>query len=552
MKLFGFEIGKKIDDSKSDLNTSGAKTFAPPYGADDAAIVSSSSASGYYGQVLNIDGVNFNNEKDLILKYRSAATQPECDSAITEIVNAAIISDSDGMPVRLVLDNVELSESIKKKIHDEFFKILILLDFNFRGSDIFRRWYIDGRVYFHKIIDSNRLKDGITEIRMIDPLSIKKVKEVTNKLDKVTGVRTTEVTNEYYLYSEDAGSSTGTSSGIKISPEVITYVPSGMVDEFGKTTISNLHKSVKLVNQLRMMEDALVIYRISRAPERRIFYIDIGNLPKGKAEEYVQGIMSKYRNKLVYDANTGEISDDRKSMSMLEDFWLPRREGGKGTEITTLPGGENLSQIEDILFFQKKLYRSLNVPQNRLEIETVFNVGRVSEISREEVKFQKFINSLRKKFAVLFIDILRTQLILRGIITKDDWSKIKENINVDYIEDNYFSELKDFEIMKERMMMLDSLGENIGKYYSVKWVRSNILNQSDEEIERMDKEIAEEKANSENTDSGDSDEGEDSGIENNDFGIENTEIKNVDNSYKEELHEAQLKMLNSMTKILEE
>lgn len=502
MKLFGFEIGRKIDGAKpsSDEREGTMKSFASPYGADDAAVISSSSTSGYYGQVLNIDGVSFNNEKDLILKYRGASTQPECDNAIIEIVNASIVNDSDGMPVRLILDNVELSESIKTKINDEFKNVLTLLDFNFDGSDIFRRWYIDGRLYYHKVVDPKKTKDGIKEIRMIDPLRIKKVKEVTTKLDKVTGVKTVEVSNEYYLYSDDIGSLTTSQSppsmcaGIKIDPEVVTYVPSGLSDETGRVTISYLHKSVKLVNQLRMMEDSLVIYRISRAPERRIFYIDIGNLPKGKAEEYVQGIMAKYRNKLVYDANTGEISDDRKSMSMLEDFWLPRREGGKGTEITTLPGGENLSQIEDVLFFQKKLHRSLNVPQNRLDSESMFNMGRVSEISREEVKFQKFVNRLRKKFAVLFIDMLRTQIILKGIITPQDWRSIKENLNVDYIEDNYFSELKDFDIIKERIGTVDQLGDKIGKYYSEKWVRSNVLNQSDEEIKQMDEEIAEEKA----------------------------------------------------------
>lgn len=502
MKLFGFEISRKLDGAKSkpDDNEGTMKSFAAPYGTDDAAVISSSSTSGYYGQVLNIDGVSFNNEKDLILKYRGASTQPECDSAITEIVNSAIVNDSDGMPVSLVLDKVELSDSIKKKIRDEFNRLLVILDFNFNGSDIFRRWYIDGRVYYHKIIDPEKLKDGIKEVRMIDPLRIKKVKEVTTRVDKTTGVKTVDVTNEYYLYTDDIGSLTTSqsppamSSGIRIDPNVVTYVPSGLTDETGRVTISYLHKSVKLVNQLRMMEDALVIYRISRAPERRIFYIDIGNLPKGKAEEYVQGIMAKYRNKLVYDANTGEISDDRKSMSMLEDFWLPRREGGKGTEITTLPGGDNLSQIEDVVFFQKKLYRSLNVPLSRLDNESTFNLGRATEISREEVKFQKFVNRLRKKFSILFVDMLKTQLILKGIITPQDWEPIKENLNVDFIEDNYFSELKDFEIMKERLGMLDSLGEKVGKYYSEKWVRSNILNQSDEEIELMDKEIAEERA----------------------------------------------------------
>jgi hypothetical protein len=511
MKLFGFEISRKLDGAKnkSDESEGTLKSFAAPYGNDDAAIISSSSTSGYYGQVLNIDGVSFNNEKDLILKYRGSSTQPECDAAIAEIVNASIINDSNGQPVNVILDEVDLSDAIKKKIHEEFSRILTLLDFNFMGSDIFRRWYIDGRLYYHKIVDPKNLKEGIKELRIVDPLRIKRVKEVTTKIDKVTGFKTVDTSAEYFLYTDDIGSITTSqsppmmSSGLKIDPNAITYVPSGLTDETGRMTISHLHKSVKLINQLRMMEDALVIYRISRAPERRIFYIDIGNLPKGKAEEYVQGIMAKYRNKLVYDANTGEISDDRKTMSMLEDFWLPRREGGKGTEITTLPGGQNLSEIEDVVFFQKKLMKSLNVPLNRLESEATFNIGRASEISREEVKFQKFINRLRKKFSILFVDMLKTQLVLKGIITPQDWDPIKEKMNIDYIEDNYFSELKDFEMLKERLSMLDALGDKVGKYYSEKWVRSNILNQSDEDIERMDTEIAEEQPDEEPQDGGD-------------------------------------------------
>ena len=364
-----------------------------------------------------------------------------------------------------------------------------LLKFNISGDDLFRRWYIDGKLYCHLVVDDKKLKDGIKQIIQIDPLKIKKIKEVTHSIDKVSGVKSSKVSDEYFLYSDDFANST---SGLKINVDNIAYVPSGLTDETGKVSISYLNKSVKLVNQLRMLEDSLVIYRVSRAPERRIFYIDVGNLPKGKSEEYVQGIMAKYRNKLVYDANTGEIRDDRKSMSMLEDFWLPRREGGKGTEISTLPGGDNLSQIEDVLFFQKKLYRSLNVPAGRLESENVFNVGRVSEISREEVKFQKFINKLRKKFSTLFIQVLKVQLILKNVITLDDWDTIEENIAIDYIEDNFFSELKDFEIMRERFTMLDTIAPHIGKYYSDKWVRSNVLNMSDDFIQKMDEQIKDE------------------------------------------------------------
>jgi hypothetical protein len=375
-------------------------------------------------------------------------------------------------------------------IREEFQNITKLLSFNFSGHDIFRRWYIDGKLYYHLLIDPDNIKKGIQEVRLIDPLKIKKIKEVKTKTNPDTGIKTHYVAKEYFLYSDDLGSHT---TAIKIDPTSIVYVPSGNLDDNGKFAVSYLHKSVKLVNQLRIMEDALVIYRISRAPERRIFYIDIGNLPKGKAEQYVQGIMSRYRNKLVYDATSGEVKDDRKAMSMLEDFWLPRREGGRGTEISTLPGGENLSQIDDVIFFQKKLYRSLNVPVGRLDVEgSQYGVGRASEISREEVKFQKFINRLRKKFSVLFIDMLKVQCLLKNICTEAEWPEIRESISVDYIEDNFFSELKDFEILGERLNMLDQIQPHIGKYYSDKWVRSNILNMSEEDVERMEAEIADE------------------------------------------------------------
>jgi hypothetical protein len=541
MKLFGYEISKVINKKDtSELNK--VPSFSAPVENDGTSVITSSATAGYYGQVLDIDGTALTNEKDLILKCRAAATQPECDSAISDIINASIVSDSDGAPINLVLDKLEQPESIKKKILEEFDTITKLLSFNYNGQDIFRKWYIDGKLYYHMMIDPKKPKEGIKELRAIDPLKIKKVKEITNKIDKNTGVKTSDVTAEYFLYSDDFNSN----SGFKIDPNSIVYAPSGLLDESNKFAVSYLHKSVKLVNQLRMMEDALVIYRISRAPERRIFYIDIGNLPKGKAEEYVQGIMAKYRNKLVYDANTGEIRDDRKSMSMLEDFWLPRREGGRGTEITTLPGGDNLSQIEDVIFFQKKLYRSLNVPVNRLESETGFNIGRASEISREEVKFQKFINRLRKKFSMLFIEALRVQLILKGVCTADDWETIREGISVDYIEDNYFSELKDFEIMKERIGMLDTISSHIGKYYSDKWVRSNILNQSEADIERMNAEISEEKPAEETPPTDASGEEESMSFES------TADDTYIDNSHKEEIHEAQLKMIESMTKILEE
>jgi hypothetical protein len=490
MNIFGYDLSKKLKkaniiDGEKD---SSIESFAPPLENDGATMFSSSNASGYYGQVLDLDNLNIQNEKELILSYRTAAAQPECDIAINDIVNAAIVGDSNSAPVNLILDDVDLSESIKKKFREEFDTIIKLLNFNFNGHDLFRRWYIDGKLYYHLMIDPNNIKKGIQEVRLIDPLNIRKVKEVTKTVSKKTGEETTGVTKEYYLYGENM---TAGSQALKIDKNVVVYVPSGAMDETQKTAISYLHKSVKLVNQLRVMEDALVIYRISRAPERRIFYIDIGNLPKGKAEEYVQGIMSKYRNKLVYDAKTGEVQDDSKSMSMLEDFWLPRREGGRGTEITTLPGGENLSQIDDVVFFQKKLYRSLNVPLSRLDSESSYNAGRVSEISREEVKFQKFINRLRRKFSVLFMDMLKTQCLLKRLCTEEEWNDLEQKISVDFIEDNFFSELKDFEILRERITMLEQIQPFIGKYYSKKWVRSNVLNLTEEDVERIDGEIEE-------------------------------------------------------------
>lgn len=490
MNLFGFEISRRI--KKSSEKQSGEQQEAitlpsfsnPP--EPDTAYIDGGYASGYFGQVLDIEGVNFTSEADLIQKYRTAASQPECDTAINDIVNASIVSDSDDAPVNIILDKSDLPDNIKDLIREEFKTVLRLLSFNFEGHDIFRRWYIDGKIYYHLMVDPKNTRKGIQEVRMIDPIRIKKIKEYTAHTDKASGEKVRKITSEYYLYTEDSsGGAAG--SGLKIDPNSVVYVPSGILDNTGKISISHLHKCVKLVNQLRMMEDALVIYRISRAPERRVFYIDVGNLQKGKAEEYVQGIMSRYRNKLIYDASSGEIQEDRKSMSILEDFWLPRREGGRGTEITTLPGGENLGQIDDVVFFQKKLYRALNIPVSRLDPEGgAFNIGRVSEISREEVKFQKFINRLRRRFSTLFIDMLRVQCLLKNICTEEDWEEIKESIAVDYIEDNFFSELKDFEILKERISMLDAIQTHIGKYYSEKWVKSNILNLSDEEIERMD------------------------------------------------------------------
>ena len=492
MEIFGYEINKKVAslEVKKDKEL---KSFVPK--RDDEGSSSVVTTGGYYGQYVDIDGLASNNEADLVIKYREAAAQPECDQAINDIVDGAISSSDDNGPAELNMNNLDLPGNIKKQILEEFDKVLSLYQFNRRASEMFKDWYIDGRLYYHVVTDEKNFNKGIRELRQINPLYLKKVKEVKKVLDEKTGVKLPKIIAEYYIYSEGIyGGETAAdaSSGLKIAKEAIVSCPSGLLDEKQEKVIGYLHKSVKLVNQLRMMEDALVMYRVSRAPERRIFYIDVGNLPKGKAEEYVQTVMAKYRNKLVYDSSTGEIKDDRKHMSMLEDFYMPRREGGRGTEITTLPGGENLGQIDDVLFFQKKLYRSLNVPIARLEQETGYAFGRPSEVSREEVKFQKFVDKLRKKFSYVLLDALRIQLILKGIIKQAEWNSIQENIAIDFIEDNYFSELKESEIIKERIETVNLMDEFVGKYYSKAWIRRNILKQNDEDIEKMDQEIKDE------------------------------------------------------------
>jgi len=492
MEIFGYEINKKVAslEVKKDKEL---KSFVSK--RDDEGSSSVVTSGGYYGQYVDIGGLSSNNEADLVVKYRESAAQPECDQAINDIVDGAISSSDDKSPAILNMNDLELPSNIKKQISDEFDKVLGLYEFNRKAPEIFKDWYIDGRLYFHVVTDEKNFNKGIRELRQINPLYLKKVKEVKKVLDEKTGAKIPKIVAEYYIYSEGiygGETSSDATSGIKIAKEAIVACPSGLLDERQEKVVGYLHKSVKLVNQLRMMEDALVMYRVSRAPERRIFYIDVGNLPKGKAEEYVQSVMAKYRNKLVYDSSTGEIRDDRRHMSMLEDFYMPRREGGRGSEITTLPGGENLGQIDDVLFFQKKLYRSLNVPVARLEQETGYAFGRPSEVSREEVKFQKFIDKLRKKFSYILLDALRIQLILKGIIKQGEWTNIQEGIAIDFVEDNYFSELKEAEIIKERIETLNLMDEFVGKYYSKAWVRRNILQQKDEDIEKMDQEIKDE------------------------------------------------------------
>jgi len=549
MELFGFNITKKVG-SKELKKEKEVISFAPK--PEDDGVSATVAAGGYYGQYVDLDGTASSNDRDLIIKYREAAEQPECDSAISDIVDAAIASANVGAPAQLMLNDLEQPDNIKKQISEEFDNVLSLYKFNKTGENLFRRWYVDGRIYFHVIIDDKNPKRGIIELRPIESLFMKKVKEVKKVTDAQSDIAVQKIVSEYYVYSEDySGSGAGVSSknssisGVKISTEAIINVTSGLLDSTQKRVVSHLHKALKPVNQLRMMEDSLVMYRVARAPERRIFYIDVGNLPKGKAEEYVQGIMNKYRNKLVYDASTGDIKDDRRHMSMLEDFWLPRREGGRGTEITTLPGGENLGQIDDILFFQKKLYKTLNVPISRLEADDSFNLGRASEISRDEVKFQKFVDRIRKKFSGILLEALRIQLILKGVISQSDWDEISENIAIDFIEDNYFSELKENEILKERIDMLDTLSEHVGKFYSTKWIRNNVLRQTDEDIERINAEIAGEETEPEK----ETDSSADEAVQNN---VENTILDEKTVNREEELHEAQIKMIDGMCKILDD
>ncbi|MDP7367101.1 MAG: portal protein, partial [Candidatus Pacebacteria bacterium] len=471
--------------------------------SDEEGTLDIAGGAGFFSQYLNLDKAA-KNDWDLIRKYRSTAEAPECDQALEDIVCEAITSDETDTSVKINLDLVHLSSSVKKKVIAEFDEILRLLEWKDKAHEIFRRWYIDGRIYYHKLVEQNSARKGITEVRYIDPKFIKKVRVIekdkgTNNKD---GIELVKSVQEFYLFNEGGvypgltGIQTQikNSQGLKIAPDSVTFVTSGIYNPTTKQVYGHLHKAIKPVNQLRMMEDALVIYRISRAPERRIFYIDVGNLPKPKAESYLKDVMSRYRNKVVYDGATGEVKDDRNQMSMLEDFWLPRREGGRGTEITTLPGGTNLGEMEDVNYFKEKLYRSLNIPASRLITDTGFNMGRSAEITRDEVKFAKFIQKLRKRFSKIFQDMLKTQLVLKGIITIDDWDKIKEKVVYDFYDDNHFYELKDAEILKERVEQLQLMSEYIGTYYSVQWIRKNVLKQTDEEMEEIDNQIDNEKS----------------------------------------------------------
>ena len=480
LKIFGFEI-TRTKDKKA------IKSIVPPRDDDGAGYVASTTYGSHYGHYINMEGDDSKDNVQLILKYRGSAMHPEADAAIEDIVNESITSMDMKPSITLNLDRVPVSASIKKQMLEEFDNIYNMLNFKELGHDIFRRWYVDGRLYHHLVVDETNLSAGIQEIRYIDAAKIRKVKQVKKKKDPATGAPLIEKVDEFYIFQEKPGSQ---ANAIRLSNDSVSYCTSGLLDEHRKKVVSFLHKALKPITQLRMMEDSLVIYRLARAPERRMFYIDVGNLPRGKAEQYMKDIMAKYRNKLVYDAKTGEIRDDRKHMSMLEDFWLPRREGGRGTEISTLPGGENLGQIEDIIYFQKRLYRSLNVPLNRLEQEQQFSLGRATEISRDELKFQKIIDRLRNRFATFFYEILKKQLIMKNIITDEDWQSWKNEVNIDFTRDNHFSELKEAELLREKIQTLDQIQNYVGEYFSKQWVQKNILLFDDDEIKRMDSEIA--------------------------------------------------------------
>ena len=497
-KLFGFSIEPGEKKSKS------VASPVPPNNQDG---VDNFIASGFYGSYVDIEGA-YRTEHDLIKRYREMALHPEVDNAIEDVVNEAIVSDLYDSPVEIELSNLKASDKLKEKIRAEFRYIKELLDFDKKSHEIFRNWYVDGRLYYHKVIDLKKPQEGIKELRYIDPMKMRFIRqEKKPKGNTVNGIDLTRMTEEsksfypeieeFFIFSPKPNYPLGMvrgggSKGVKIAKDSITYVTSGLVDRNKGTGLSYLHKAIKGLNQLRMIEDSLVIYRLSRAPERRIFYIDVGNLPKVKAEQYLRDVMNRYRNKQVYNAQTGEIRDDRKFMSMMEDFWLPRREGGRGTEITTLPGGQNLGELSDIEYFQKKLYRALGVPESRIASDGGFNLGRSSEILRDELKFAKFVGRLRKRFGQLFNDMLKTQLILKNVITPEDWEALSDHIQYDFLYDNQFAEVKESELMNERLGTLATIEPYIGKYYSVDYVRRKVLRQTDQEILEIDEQIEKE------------------------------------------------------------
>ena len=495
IKLFGFTIGEK--DIVQKENPEQASFALPTEALDDGAVTITQNA--HYGTYVDLEGA-VRNELELITRYREMSNHPECDMAITEIVDEAISHDDKGKVVDIVLDELKQPETIKKKIREEFDNVLSMLNFSNLADDIFRRWYIDGRIYFHIIVNEKNPKEGIQELRYIDPRKIRKVREVQKGRDLKTGADIIKSMAEYYVYNDKGTTAqnytASVNSGLRIAPDAVVNVNSGMMDAKNTFVISYLHKAIKPLNQLRMIEDAIVIYRVSRAPERRVFYIDVGNLPKGKAEQYLRDVMVKYKNKVVYDAQTGELRDDRKHMSMLEDFWLPRREGGKGTEITTLPAGQNLGQMEDVQYFQKKLLQSLNVPYSRLEPQGggMVGLGRTTEVTRDELKFNKFVVKLRNKFSQVFDHALKIQLSLKGICSQEEWETFREDIFYDYRKDNNFTELRDAELLSQRLQALGQIDPYVGRYYSQEWVKKNVLHLTDDDVKEMQKQIDSEPA----------------------------------------------------------
>ena len=493
VRLFGFTLGKK---DVVQVESPEQRSFALPTEAiDDGAVTITSNA--YYGTYVDLEG-SVRNEIELVTRYREMANHPELEMAIDDIVNEAISHDKSGKSIDIRLEKLKQPENIKKKIIEEFQSICNLLNYGNLADDLFKRWYIDGRIYYHIIVDEKKPKEGIQELRYIDPRKIRKVREIKKGKDPKTGALIIESMAEYYVYN-DKGTTTQTytsavNAGLRIAPDAILNVNSGLMDAKNTFVISYLHKAIKPLNQLRMIEDAVVIYRVSRAPERRVFYIDVGNLPKGKAEQYLRDVMIKYKNKIVYDAQSGEIRDERKHMSMLEDFWLPRREGGKGTEITTLPAGQNLGELADVIYFRQKLLNSLNVPISRLEPQQggMIGVGKTTEVTRDEVKFTQFIDRLRNKFSQIFDKALGTQLVLKGICTKEEWNEFKEFIYYDFVKDNNFSEMRDAELLRERVSLLSVVDPYVGRYYSAEWVRRNVLQMSDEDMKMIDKQIKKE------------------------------------------------------------
>jgi hypothetical protein len=484
-RFFGWNINDPATEEKKNL-----PSIVPAVDEDGAGYITASGS--HFGQYVNIDGNEAKDNAQLIRQYRGVAMHPEVDMAIEDIVNEAISGSEFRSTVDLIMDNVKIPDNLKKKITTEFDAIVAMLKFNELGHDIFRRWYVDGRIYHHLVVDETKPGEGIQDIRPIDAAKMRKVKEVKSKKDPKTGAKIIEKVNEYFIYQEKPGQ---VNSGIKLTHDSVSYVTSGLLDQDRKKVVSYLHKAMKAINQLKMMEDSLVIYRLARAPERRIFYIDVANLPTKKAEEYMKGIMTRYRNKLVYDNSTGQLKDDRKHMSMLEDFWLPRREGSRGTEISTLPGGDNLGQIDDIIYFQKKLYKSLSVPIGHLDHEAnMFSMGRTNEITKEEMRFQKFIDRQRVRFASVFLEILRKQLLLKKIITEEDWNLWKNDIKIDYVRDNHIKEMIETELWRERIQNLDQFNNYVGEYFAKEWIMKNVLRMSDDTIEEMKKLIEEEMA----------------------------------------------------------